>query len=70
MAHAAITQIQNRTESAMQDSDFTYFCALLLQGEALLKTTVLGFLGCLVNDPDRHRYRLEYKILRADGFGP
>jgi len=72
MAHAAITQIQKRIDSAKQDSDFTYFYALLLEGEALLKTTVLGFLGCLVNDndPDRHRYRLEYKILRADGFGP
>ena len=70
MAHAAIAQIEKRVESAKQDSDFTYFYALLLEGEALLKTTVLGFLGCLVNDPDRHRYRLEYKILRADGLGP
>src|SRR5688572_22405173 len=70
MAHAAIDQIQKRIESAKQDSDFTYFYALLLEGEALLKTTVLSFVGCLVNDPDRHRYRLEYKILRADGFGP
>jgi tetratricopeptide (TPR) repeat protein len=70
MPHAAITQIQNRIGSAKQDSDFTYFYALLLEGEALLKTTVLGFLACLVNDPDRHRYRLEYRILRADGLGP
>lgn len=70
MAHAAITQIQKRIEAAKQDSDFTYFYALLYAGEALLKTTVLGFLGALVNDPDRHRYRLEHKILKADGLLP
>lgn len=58
MAHAAITQIQNRIESAKQDSDFTYFYSLLLEGEALFKTTVLGFIAALVNDPDRHRYRI------------
>ncbi|MDI1336145.1 MAG: NB-ARC domain-containing protein [Lacunisphaera sp.] len=70
MAHAAIIQIQKRIESAKQDSDFTYFYALLLEGEALLKTTVLGLIGSLVNDPDRQRYRLEHKILKADGLGP
>lgn len=70
MGHSAIEQIQSRIESAKNDSDFTYFYALLLEGEALLKTTVLGFIACLVNDPDRHRYRLEHKILRADQFNP
>lgn len=70
MAHAAITQIQKRIESAKQDSDFTYFYSLLLEGEALLKTTTLGFIGALATDPDRHRYRLEHKLLRADGLGP
>src|SRR5438874_968696 len=70
MGHAAIIQIQKRIESAKQDSDFTYFYSLLLEGEALLKTTVLGFIGALVSDPDRHRYRLEHKILKADGLLP
>jgi hypothetical protein len=70
MQHAVIALIQKRIESAKQDSDFAYFYALLFEGEALLKMTVLGFLGGVVNDPDRHLYRLEYKILRADGFGP
>jgi tetratricopeptide (TPR) repeat protein len=70
MAHAAIIQIQKRIESAKQDSDFTYFYSLLFEGEALLKTTVLGLLGALVSDPDRHRYRLEHKILKADGLLP
>ncbi len=70
MPHAAISQIQRRLDAAKQDSDFTYFYALLLMGEALLKTTVLGVIGSLANDPERHRYRLEHKILKADGLGP
>ncbi|MEY2563251.1 MAG: hypothetical protein QOH88_1444 [Verrucomicrobiota bacterium] len=70
MAHAAIVQIQRRVETAKEDADFTYFHSLLLEGEALLKTTVLGVIASLVNDPDRHRYRLEHKILKADGLGP
>jgi hypothetical protein len=69
MSHAAINQIQKRIEAAKNDSDFTYFHALLLSGEALFKTTVLGFIAALAKDPDRHRYRLKYKLLRADGLG-
>lgn len=42
----------------------------MLTGEALLKTTVLGVIASLANDPERHRYRLEHKILKADGLGP
>ena len=70
MAHAAITQIQKRIEIAKQDSDYAYFHSLLLEGEALFKTTILGLIGSLASDPDRHRYRLEHKILKADGLGP
>jgi P4 family phage/plasmid primase-like protien len=68
VVHAAIGQIQTRVELAKHDSDFTYFYSLLLAGEALLKTTVLGLIASLTHDPDRHRYRLEHKILRADGL--
>ena len=70
MAHAAIEQIQKRVNIAKEDSDFSYFYALLLEGEALTKLTVLAFLASIVSDPDRHRYRLEHKVLRADGLGP
>lgn len=70
MAHAAIVQLAKRISTAKEDSDFTYFHSLLLQGEALLKTTVLGMLAGVVTDADRHRYRLEHKILKADGIGP
>lgn len=70
MSHAAIEQIEKRVHLAKEDSDFTYFYALLLQGEALLKTVVLGAIAAIVNDPDRHRYALEYTVLKADGLGP
>jgi len=69
MSHAAITHMLKRVNHAKTDSEFTYFYSLLLLGEAVAKLTTLGFIAGLVDDPDRHRYRLEYKILRADGLG-
>jgi hypothetical protein len=69
MPHGAIEQIFTRAERAKEDSDFTYFFSLLLAAEALAKTTVLGFIACLAEDKDRHRYRLEYQLAHADGLG-
>lgn len=70
MPHAAIVQLEKRIRTAKEDSDFAYFYSLLLQGEALLKTTVLGLLSAIVSDTDRHRYRLEHQVLKADGLRP
>lgn len=69
MTHAALQQVFGRVEAAKQDSDFTYFFALLLAGEALAKTVVLGMLAAVVDDRDRNRYRLEHSLVRSDGMG-
>jgi tetratricopeptide (TPR) repeat protein len=69
MRHAAIDQVLHRADRAKEDSDFTYFFSLLLAAEALVKTTVLGLLACILEDKDRHRYRLEYALAHADGLG-
>lgn len=69
MSHAAIDQILQRAESAKSESDFTYFFSLLLAGEALAKTTVLGFIAAIQDDKDRNRYRLEHGLAKADGLG-
>src|SRR5262245_31051156 len=69
MRHTAIAQIEGRVVLARDDSDFTYFHSLLLEGEALLKTICLGLVACIADDPERNRYRLEYTLLRADGLG-
>lgn len=69
MSHAAINQVLQRAESAKSESDFTYFFSLLLAGETLAKTTVLGFIGATQDDRDRNRYRLEHNLAKSDGLG-
>src|SRR3989338_56048 len=69
MKHCAIEQILQRVESGKQDSDFTYFFDLLLAGEALAKTVILGMISAIADDKDRNRYRLEHKLVRSAGIG-
>src|SRR5271165_6347453 len=69
MKHVAIDQIFQRAERAKSDSDFTYFFSLLLAGECLAKTIVLGVVAAIADDKDRNRYRLEHQLVRAEGLG-
>ena len=69
MGHRAIEQVLERAEQAKTNSDFEYFFALLLVGEALFKTITLTIVAALNDDKDRNRYRLEYTLVRADGLG-
>jgi len=67
--HEAIEKVLQRAERARDDSDFTYFFSLLLATEALAKTVVLGTIAAIGDDKDRNRYRLEHRVVRADGIG-
>lgn len=69
MGHRGIEQVLERAEHAKANSDFEYFFALLLAGEALFKTVTLAMVAALDDDKDRNRYRLEYTLARADGLG-
>lgn len=69
MKHRAIEQVLQRASDAKTDSDFTYFFALLLAGEALAKTVTLGVIAAIGDDKDRNRYRLEHLLVKADGLG-
>lgn len=69
MEHVAIERVLERVERAKSESDFTYFFSLLLAGEALAKTIVLGVVALIGNDKDRNRYRLEHQIVRSNGLG-
>lgn len=69
MTHEILDAVLRRAESAKSESDFAYFFSVLLAGEALFKTTVLGYLSALTEDSDRNRYRLEHSLIRADGLG-
>lgn len=69
MKHTLVDQVLQRAETAKSDSDFTYFFSLLLAGEALAKTTILGLIAAIGDDKDRNRYRLEHGLARSDGVG-
>jgi len=64
-----VDRILERAEREKADSDFSYFFSLLLAAEALMKVAVAGTICLLGDDKDRHRYRLEHALLRADGIG-
>ncbi len=69
MKHRAIQQVIGRASDAETDSDFAYFFSQLVATEALVKTIVAGMVAALGDDKDRHRYRLEHCLVRADGIG-
>jgi len=65
----ALEQMWQRVENARLDSDSELFSALLLTGELILKMTVVGLLAGIPGDCERHKYRLAFKLVRADGLG-
>ena len=69
MGHKLIEQLIQRAEKAQEDSDFYYFSSLLYTGEALVKTITFGMLSAIMDDNDRHRYRLEYSLVRNNSPG-
>lgn len=69
MSHKLMSQLLARCEQDKEDSDFTYFFALLLTAEAMLKTIVLGILAGIEDDTQQNRYRLLYQLVRASGIG-
>ena len=64
-----LEQMWQRVEVARQDSDSELFSALLLTGELVLKLTAIGLLAGVPDDREKHRYRLAFRIVRADGIG-
>ena len=45
------------------------FLNLLYAGETVLKLAVAGMVAAVADDRDRHRYRHEHMLVRADGLG-
>ena len=63
------TAIDDRVARDREDSDVTYFNALCLKLEMLTKVVTAAVVSCLEDDPDRHRYRLEHTLVRANSLG-
>lgn len=64
-----LEQIWQRVEVAKQDSDAALFNDLLLAGELTLKLIAVGLLAAIPEDREKHRYRLAFRLVRADGLG-
>ena len=69
MCHKLIDSLFERADVDKEDSDFSYFFALLLAGEAMAKTIALGLIAAIDNDVNGNRYRIEHKLVRANGLG-
>ena len=61
--------IDKRIRLDKQDSDAAYFQALSLKLEYITKLVTAGFVACISDDPDRHRYSQEYSLVRANSIG-
>jgi len=58
-----------RIDNSKEDSDVAFFNDLLLCGELVLKTVVLGLVSAIDDDRDRNRYKNLHTLVRADGIG-
>jgi hypothetical protein len=57
-----------RAEKTREDGAID-FDELLYVGEAIYKTYVAGTVATVDDDPNRHRYKLIHRIVRADSLG-
>lgn len=64
-----ITKIIERAHIDRDESDTAYFDALMYAGEMTVKLVAAGLVAAVQDDRDRHRYRLEHTLVRADSLG-
>ena len=69
MSFLPFERIASRIAIDRSDSDIALFYSLLFYGEMLTKTVVLGMIASLVEERERTKYRLLYRIVRSDGIG-
>lgn len=62
-------ELDKRIVLDCQDGDSSYFNALTLKLEYLIKLVTSGVVACIADDTDRLRYSLEYNLVRADSLG-
>ncbi len=64
-----ITRLLDRLNIDKQESDQAYFMCLMYIGEYITKLYTVTLIGGLDMDKDRHKYRSEHFLVRADGIG-
>lgn len=63
------SRMNERLRITKEDSDIAYFYDLMLFGEFILKMICSGIVAGIEDDPERHRYRIIYNLVRTDGLG-
>ena len=69
MKFLPIDRMIERVEIARQDSDMSLFMNLMYFGEMLTKSVTAGIVAGIVDNRQRSRYGIIYKLIRADGLG-
>lgn len=64
-----ITRLLERLSIDKQESDQAYFMCLMYLGEHITKLYAATLIAGLEVDKDRHKYRSEHLLVRADGIG-
>jgi hypothetical protein len=64
-----LSRMLARVDLAREDSDTALFYDLLNLGELVLKLIVAGMVSAVQDERERHRYRIEYGLVRASGIG-
>ena len=59
----------DHAENEKSESDVAYFNALMYTGELVMKLAIAGLVAAVQDDRERHRYRLEYRLVRANSLG-
>ncbi len=66
---APIQKLIDHSWNERSESDAAYFTALMYTGEAVMKLAIAGLVAAVQDDRDAHRYRLESRLVRANGLG-
>ena len=61
--------MHDRVTRDMQEGDTSYFQALALKMEFIVKLVAAGVIACIEDDADRNRYELEHRLVRAGSLG-
>ena len=61
--------MQDRVLRDKEEGDVSYFQALALKMEFIVKLVTAAIVACVEDDADRNRYSLEHKLVRANSLG-
>ncbi len=64
-----LAKMLERAQREKDESDAAYFDALMYAGEMAVKLVGAGLVAAIQDDREKHRYRLEYQLVRASSLG-